>query len=119
VTDDRGFDVLVAALAERYDAEGRTWPAFCAALAVARGRLGLGRAELAQRLGVPHRDVANLERGLRHPALAPPALARVAPQVDWSARGVPPLPVTGRSLRATRSRHPAARHPARLVIAAR
>jgi hypothetical protein len=119
MTADPVFAALAAALAERYAAEGRAWPAFCAVLVLARGRLGVDRVELARRLGVAHHVVAQLERGLRHPALAPAALVHLAPDVDWSVHGVPQLPATGHSLRATRSRHPSAHRPLRLVIAPR
>lgn len=116
MSDSGSFGVLVTRLARCYEAEGRPWPAFCASLTMARGLLGLDRAELARRLGVAAHVVVHLEAGLRHPSLAPPNLGIVAPEVNWAGLGVPPLPPTGHSLGATRDRHPAARRPARVLV---
>jgi hypothetical protein len=110
--------LLVARLADRYEFEGRSWPALCAAVVLVRGRLGLDRAAFARRLGVPTHVVGHLEEGLRHPSLAPAGLAEVAPDVDWARYGVPRAPPAGHSRHACRARHPAARRPARVLVGA-
>jgi len=114
VTTD--FNWLVRTLAARYERDGRSWPAFCAALTLVRGRAGLDRAEFARWLAVPVPVVVHLELGRRHPSLAPPGLVALAPDVDWIGLGVPSPPPAGPSRRACRARHPSGRRPLRVAF---
>ena len=75
---------MAARLATRFEDEGREWPAFAAALVVARGRTGHDRSRFASLLGVAEAIVGDLEDGRLPPWCAPPGLADVAPDMDWS-----------------------------------
>lgn len=99
-------------LAAAFAHEGRQWPALAAAVVVTRGRLQLGLEGFASLLGVTPAVVAALERGGCAPPLAPLRLARLAPEIDWGALGVPlgawPPPP------GPRARHPSSHRPGRL-----
>ena len=99
-------------LAAAFSEEGRQWPALAAAVLVTRGRLRVGVEAFAHLLGVAPTTIVELERGGCAPQLAPAELARLAPDVDWAALGLPlgrwPPPP------GPRARHPASRRPARL-----
>ena len=100
---------IMATLARR----GCDWAPFAAAVAVARGARALDPTAFGAALGVDAWAVFALERGLVHPALAPQALVRVAPEFDWAVLGVP-LPAAADA--PPRERHPAARRPARIRV---
>lgn len=94
---------LTLALAQ----EGRQWPALCAAVLVTRGGLGLDIASFARVLGVSEATATQLEQGGCAPLLAPQALARLEPALDWAAIG---LPVMTEPRHEAATRHPAASH---------
>lgn len=104
---------LQAGITATLRGRGRDWPAFAAAIAIARGSLGLDAAGFGTLLGVEWWLVVSLEQGHVHPSLAPAGLAHVAPDVDWAALGVPVPPLADAP---APDRHPAARRPARIRV---
>lgn len=90
--------------------DGGQWPALRAAIVVARARLGLDRNRFATRLGLRADGARDLEAGGWPPALAPPLLADLVPEIDWSALGVPQ---TQAARDPDRARHPSAHRPGR------
>ncbi|MEY2438165.1 MAG: hypothetical protein QOF97_3001 [Acidimicrobiaceae bacterium] len=92
-------------------AEGRQWPALCAAVLVTRAVLGLDRLRFAAALGIAPLAASSLETGGCAPGLAPPRLADLAPDVDWWAMGVP----LTRERSPTVAHHPAAHRPGRVT----
>jgi hypothetical protein len=92
-------------------AEGRQWPALCAAVLVARAALSVDRAGFAALLGVEPHVATALETGWCAPGLAPARLADVVPDVDWWSMGVP----LTRARSPTVAHHPSAHRPGRLT----
>lgn len=109
-------DAARRGIARALIAEGVQWPALCAAVIAARGALGLEPSAFSRLLRVTSTVVSDLERGGCAPALAPPRLADVAPDVDWGALGVPVRARAPTSM--PEGRHPAGHRPGRIVLRA-
>ena len=111
---DDALEVLLRGMTRALARDGSQWPALCAAVLVARGRLELDPSSFARAIGVPPPTLALLECGGCAPGLAPPRLADVVPDIDWAALGVP---VRARAPTSEpRGRHPAGHRIGRLVL---
>ncbi len=111
---DGAIDIARRGLARALARDGWQWPSLCAAVIVARGRLGLDPVAFASALGVPRTTVALLEGGGCAPLLAPPRLADVVPDIDWAALGVP---VRARAPTSEPTgRHPAGHRTGRVLV---
>lgn len=75
-------------LADRLADEGRAWPAFGAAVLVARGATGEESTAFAERLGVSVEQLERMEQGCVAPRSAPAGLEAEVPWVDWRRLGV-------------------------------
>lgn len=108
------LDTAHRGIARAFAAEGIQWPALSGAVVAARGALGLDPASFARLLRITLATAIALERGGCAPALAPPRLADVAPDIDWAALGVP---VRARAPTDTpEGRHPAGHRPGRVAV---
>ncbi len=86
---ERSLAVLRRLVQDDLERRGRAGAGFAAAVLAARGRLGLDPDSFGRRLGIPGWAVVLLERGHTGPSGAPPALADVAPDIDWTSLGLP------------------------------
>jgi len=111
---DRALEVQLRGMTRNLARDGWPWPALCAAVLVARGRLDLDTSSFARAIGVPLPMLTSLERGGCAPLLAPPRLADVVPDIDWAALGVPVRARAPTSEPA--GRHPSGHRLGRLVL---